>query len=489
MSCSTFFQDVHFSLLEKIVAVVKDCLKGVCESARPKNAGKQPHVVIVAYTCWPFWGSEPEVGWRWALAASENARVHVITRKQAEGFIKKYIDRYGEPQNVKFIIKDFPVISRFIRGMRLNRIHYFLWQFLAIGQILRINKYDPVDIVHHVTFVNIWIPALAMLLPFHTVWGPAGTNLGIPKQLKKKMGLSISERMSDTFRRFVLQRLSPINPVLLMSYIGADRIVAINPECKNLIPDRYHYKVRIAAANAVNACEVAERTHATDQIRIAYVGRLLNFKGIHFALRAFDRFLGDFGLKSKLVVVTGQNFDHASPKFTRFISGNGDPPEKRAPADRHTIRELNRLIDYAAKHKIESSIEIYGAMSPQRVLQEMKRANVLLHPSFEGGGVVVLEALSVGTPVICLNTGGPGEYVDATCGIKVEVGGYKQTIGKLANAVGTVCCDTRLWKALSEGAFERVRQAYLWSHKVRLISDCYTELMTGKLVADQFGNG
>ena len=36
------------------------------------------------------------------------------------------------------------------------------------------------------------------------------------------------------------------------------------------------------------------------------------------------------------------------------------------------------------------------------------------------GGFVVLEALSYGLPVICLNIGGPGVVVTSECGISID---------------------------------------------------------------------
>lgn len=41
----------------------------------------------------------------------------------------------------------------------------------------------------------------------------------------------------------------------------------------------------------------------------------------------------------------------------------------------------------------------------------MNKSDIFLFPSFEGGGMVVLEAMAAGLPVVCLDYGGPGEMV------------------------------------------------------------------------------
>ena len=48
--------------------------------------------------------------------------------------------------------------------------------------------------------------------------------------------------------------------------------------------------------------------------------------------------------------------------------------------------------------------------------EEMRKADLFLFPSFEGGGMVVLEALAHGLPVVCLQYGGPGEMVSTARG-------------------------------------------------------------------------
>jgi glycosyltransferase involved in cell wall biosynthesis len=70
-----------------------------------------------------------------------------------------------------------------------------------------------------------------------------------------------------------------------------------------------------------------------------------------------------------------------------------------------------------------------------------KNFDCFLYPSLhDSGGLVVLEALSCGTPVVCLDIGGPGIIVNESCGaaIKVRNRDVDQLVGDLAFAVQEV---------------------------------------------------
>jgi len=50
----------------------------------------------------------------------------------------------------------------------------------------------------------------------------------------------------------------------------------------------------------------------------------------------------------------------------------------------------------------------------------MNNSYIFLFPSFEGAGMVVIEAMAAGLPVVCLDYSGPGEIVTDECGIKIK---------------------------------------------------------------------
>ena len=76
---------------------------------------------------------------------------------------------------------------------------------------------------------------------------------------------------------------------------------------------------------------------------------------------------------------------------------------------------------------------------------------------------VLLEALSLGKPVICLDHCGFSDVVDETCGIKIPVGKPKEVIKGFAAAIQRLA-DPTLRVRLSRGALRRASE-YAWSKK------------------------
>jgi glycosyltransferase involved in cell wall biosynthesis len=79
--------------------------------------------------------------------------------------------------------------------------------------------------------------------------------------------------------------------------------------------------------------------------------------------------------------------------------------------------------------------------------------DVVVHASFgEPFGLVLVEAMALGKPLVATNLGGPLEIVeDGTSGLLVPPGDPE----RLAEAVGRILADRRLASTLSRGAMER----------------------------------
>lgn len=95
---------------------------------------------------------------------------------------------------------------------------------------------------------------------------------------------------------------------------------------------------------------------------------------------------------------------------------------------------------------------------------------------FDSGGMVVLEAMKSGLPVVCLDLGGPGVIVNEPCGYKIATTSRTEAevVSGLGNALLDYAKDKQ--KVLSEGAIKRTRQMR-WSV---LVSSVYRQLMVDK---------
>jgi glycosyltransferase involved in cell wall biosynthesis len=100
-----------------------------------------------------------------------------------------------------------------------------------------------------------------------------------------------------------------------------------------------------------------------------------------------------------------------------------------------------------------------------------KKHDLFLFPSLhDSGGMVVLEAMSQGLPVICLNLGGPDIIVDNNCGFKVSVEDKSESliVEDLTSSMSKYADNTLCNKNLVEGALSRANEMS-WSKAVNVV--------------------
>lgn len=125
--------------------------------------------------------------------------------------------------------------------------------------------------------------------------------------------------------------------------------------------------VRPGLSGAWSAAEYRVRPEGR---RLIYVGRLEANKGVRELLAIFGR------LERK--------FDGLSLVLA------GDGPLRRS------------ICVEAGRHGWEERVQCLGALPPERLRQELRRADLFVFPShYESFGIAVLEALAVGVPVVC----------------------------------------------------------------------------------------
>ena len=132
-------------------------------------------ILLSAYACEPYKGSEPDVGFQWALTLSKlGHEVHVLTKKSNQNLIDKYINE----NNIKKIIfhfYDYPKwLSKIVRigGNEYSYLYFYTWQIGAYFFIKKIIKNFKFDFVHHVTFVSLRYPSFLPLLNIPFILGP-----------------------------------------------------------------------------------------------------------------------------------------------------------------------------------------------------------------------------------------------------------------------------------------------------------------------------
>jgi len=108
----------------------------------------------------------------------------------------------------------------------------------------------------------------------------------------------------------------------------------------------------------------------------------------------------------------------------------------------------------------------------------MAEADVFLFPSLrDGGGAVVLEAMASGTPVICLDSGGPGFHVRPEWGIKVAAKDPDSAVRDMAEALERLYLDQGMRTRMGRTAKARVLEFYVWDKLGDRLSGIYSKCL------------
>ena len=140
--------------------------------------------------------------------------------------------------------------------------------------------------------------------------------------------------------------------------------------------------------------------------------------------------------------------------------------------------EEERLRNLIRSYDLTEKVELSGALPRLDLLQKMASSDVLLFPSLrDGGGTVVIEAMSAAKPVICLDVGGPGLHVTKECGIKVTPTSTPETVESLANALERLYLDQDLRVKLGKAGRERVLELYHWDRLGARLMEIYQPIL------------
>ncbi len=398
-------------------------------------------VLLSAYACEPGKGSEPEVGWQRALHMVELAdEVWVLTRSNNQAVIES--DPLSSAPHLHFLYYDLPPWVLLLKKQAwFLPFYFFLWQWGAYRLAARRHSIRPFDRVYHVTFASMQYGSFMGRLGVPFTIGPIAGGERAPMRLRRSMPIrgKVTEFLRDL--GIIFQRYSPLTRP---AFAAADRIYVTTADSLRLIPPKWRYKTSVHLAIAATRHTVQSDERMLPELpRFIFAGRLLHWKGVHFAIQALAearRTISD---------------------ATLTVIGSG--PEEQ------WLREV------AAKYALADAVEFAGYLPRQMLVDKLNSYTAFVYPSLhDSGGFVVLESLQEGTPVVCLDLGGPGIIVTASCGIVIPTADADeaQIVTRIANAMiflGTLSA-TEL-KRLSIGARARTNELS-WASLTKQIAAC-----------------
>ena len=117
-----------------------------------------------------------------------------------------------------------------------------------------------------------------------------------------------------------------------------------------------------------------------------------------------------------------------------------------------------------------------GWLSQAECALRLQEADCLVLPSLlECGGAVVLEAMSLGKPVIATAWGGPLDYLDSACGVLVPPDSRDAVIEGFVGAMVALAKSEATRLRLGAAGLAKVRTDYDWELKVDKMLGVYAQ--------------
>lgn len=402
-------------------------------------------ILVNAYACSPYLGSEPGMGWNFIQAISKNNKVVVITELDE---FKKDIEKKQIESPELFNNLTFYYIRR-VHNNKIRKIwppsyywYYKAWQKDVYKLAKKLDLEYNFDIIHQLNMVGFREPGFLWKLNKPLVWGPIGGLEISPWKLLPSMGLygMCFYGCRNIINLYQMHFLRRVKKCALKSHV----LISATQETKDKI----------------------KRLWGKDSIVIPEVGLLEEFEKPEFKAR---------GSVMK-VCWSGQHTPGKSLNlFIEAISKSRNIDNLEI----HIIGKgvcTNKCIKIANQLKINSKIIWHGWIQKKDAVKIISQCDLFCITSLKDiTSTVLLEALSLGLPVITFDLFGFSNIVDSSCGIKIPANTKKQIIGDLANAIDFFFEHESIRQEKAINAYKRANE-YDWSGKMLILDEIYNSI-------------
>lgn len=416
-------------------------------------------VLLSCYGFSPYRGSEAAVGWNIAKELATHCDVTVVCGDLADKQeVKQDLEKWkqcgemipnlhfsyvGPTRLIKFIEK----IHNLPGCWALYYLAYRLWQKQAYKRAQKLYREQAFDLVHHLTMIGYREPGYMWNLPIPFVWGPVG---GAPNEPIAYLKLFSVSGCVKVFLRTVCNEIQKrIYFRAKKAAKCAKKVWAVTDADCHMIRDLWGVKCeKMVETGTVLRSEGYVREWSSEQsLRIVW-------SGIHTSRKALP-----------ILIYALAQVRKERPNADIVVDILGEGPETEG---------WKRL---AGRLGVAQLLNWHGRLPHDQALKVMNGGHVFAFPSLkEGTPHVVLEALSLGLPVICHDACGMGIVVNEACGIKVPMVSPDESILGFSTAISGIISGEVSVESLSRGALARSRELN-WKEKAKLISRAYEEII------------
>lgn len=410
-------------------------------------------VLVSAYACSPYKGSEPGVGWG---LISELAKYHDLWVIVEEEKFRLDIERFqaSAPDLLKSVRFYFvhKQRNRWLRKLWPPSYYWYYrrWHQDAFHLALQLHQEVSFDLAHQLTMVGYREPGYLWKLDTPFVWGPVGGMGLFPWRFLPVVGgygmlYYLGYNLFNWLQMNFLVR--PKQAAKRAASGFANGLIAATSE--NLDGAAKHWNCASMVMTEVGLPrkpiqQILERK-VDEPLRLIWTGIHIPRKALNIALQALNRIPADV-------------------KWELHVLGKGP----RTKAWQQLAKRLG----------IRTRCHFYGWVPREKALEVMQIAHGMLITSLRDlTSTVTVEALALGLPIICLDHCGFAGVVDETCGVKIPVTTPNEVVVAMAQAVEQLARDEDKRQTLARGALRRASN-FLWAEKARVLDRIYRAKVT-----------
>jgi glycosyltransferase involved in cell wall biosynthesis len=395
----------------------------------------RPKLLLMAYECSPFDGSELAVGWNRLIQAAREFEPHIIVSDRSfkalklaryTGLLPAHVSFYTpEPDRLLPLLQKLPVIFVY------NYAAYQHWQRLAYRLAQSLHREHHFALVHHINGTGFREPGYTWKMDIPYIWGPTGGTQNFPSKFLST--LTFNQAMKERLRTAVNHISLRFKPRVHQAAARAAVIFAANSTNQRDLERAFHRPVELLLETGIDTIRPTPANKYDDPtvpLRILWIGELATRKSLPLLLHALAR------LKQTI-------------PFELQVIGRG-PLEKQWKQLARDLGIWNRCT-FAGHVTLAASIE------------QQQWAHVFVFTSLrDTSGNVMLEALSAGVPVVCFDLQGAHDIITPDCGIRLPVVDPDTGAADLARTLIDLAQHRDQLRRLSAGACLRARD-FLWT--------------------------
>jgi glycosyltransferase involved in cell wall biosynthesis len=376
------------------------------------------------------------------LVAHERTKPEVLA-----GFPNDHDRLHFAPDTLtgRFLWRCGKLIPPKIDAQTLTILRHIYNQRVQRKIVRRLIVEKQIQIVHEINPVSPKQVSLMYGLGVPMVIGPLAGGMTFPPAFQDME--SSAQRIVESVGRTSSTFLN----VLMPGKKRAAALIVANDQARRALPPGVTGKIFEIPDVGVDLAVWNQQTdlppRTDNEIRFVYLGRLSGWKGVKFLVLAF------------------KTVAEREPRTVLHILGDGE--------ERQNLDELTRQLNLADR------VKFAGWVSAEEGSRRLRTSDVFVLPSLhEVGGIVLLEAMAVGLPVIATEWGGPAIHVTDETGIRVPPTSKEGFISGLADAMLKLAASPELRKQMGEAGQRRVRgNLYDWNQKTDKLLEIYQELL------------